>query len=346
MTSAQAKSKFAGALLGTFVGDALGMPVEGWSAERIAFMLGSLDEMKSAAPWLRFYSALYGLLTDPKNVLGPVRLGRGTYTDDTQMMIGVAESLAACGGFDGADMARRFVENFDPRRGYGPGAKKAIYGLREGIAWDRVGDLLFGGSGSYGNGGAMRVAPIGIFYHDDPNELRRVAELSASITHTHPLGKEGASLQAFAVACAFRHDGTHGFSPAEFLNGLRAFARTDPDAFPRRLTTVDELLHAQPTVAEVADALGNDITAQGSVATALYAFLSHSHSFKEAVAYAVSLGGDTDTIGAMTGAIAGAFHGVEAIPSDWLEALEAGPKGRDYVGQLAEALYNKRFSLA
>jgi poly(ADP-ribose) glycohydrolase ARH3 len=239
-------------------------------------------------------------------------------------------------------MARRFVENFDPRRGYGPGAQKAIAGLRRGIPWNEIGDLLFGGSGSFGNGGAMRVAPIGVLYHDNLTELRRVAEFSASITHTHPLGKEGAALQACAVACAVRRESNDPFSSTEFVAELCTFTRTEPGTFLQRLSTVTELLARQSTVLEAADALGNDITAQGSVATAIYAFLSHTHSFKESVAYAVSLGGDTDTIGAMTGAIAGAFHGVESIPVEWLDALENEGKGRDYIRQLAEALYAQR----
>lgn len=335
------KSKFIGALLGTFVGDALGMPVEGWSPQRIARTFGALTDLHSATLFVRAYSAIFGLLADPKNMFSGVRLGRGAYTDDTQMMIGVAESLAACGGFDGADMARRFVENFDPRRGYGPGAMKAIGGLRQDIPWDEIGTRLFGGSGSFGNGAAMRVAPVGVFYYDDAVELHRVAELSASITHTHPLGKEGAALQAFAVACAMRREPGATFDAHGFLDELRAFVPPDCAQFQEKLTNIGDLLAQQPTVLEVVNALGNGVEIFNSVPAAIYAFLSHADSFKDAVVYAVSLGGDTDTIGAMTGAIAGAFHGVEAIPQEWLDALENGEKGRDYVWQLAEALHAK-----
>ncbi|MCS6862455.1 MAG: ADP-ribosylglycohydrolase family protein, partial [Abditibacteriales bacterium] len=326
------ESKFIGALLGTFVGDALGMPVEGWSPQRIARTFGALSDLRSATPFVRVYRAIFDLLADPKNLLGGARLGRGTYTDDTQMMIGVAESLADCGGFDGADMARRFVENFDPRRGYGPGAMKAIGGLRRGIPWNVVGTQLFGShGGSFGNGAAMRVAPVGAFYYDDAAELRRVAELSASITHTHPLGKEGAALQAFAVACAVRREPGASFDALSFLDELRHFVQPDCAVFQEKLARIGDLLTRQPTVWEVVNALGNGVEIFNSVPTAIYAFLSHADSFKDAVVYAVSLGGDTDTIGAMTGAIAGALHGVEGIPSEWLNALENGEKGRDYV---------------
>ena len=255
------------------------------------------------------------------------------------MMIGVAESLAAIGGFDGPDMARRFAENFEGHRGYGPGGYSAMLALRGGAAWDQAATRLFGGSGSYGNGAAMRVAPVGVFFQDAPAELRRVAELSASITHTHPLGKEGAALQAFAVACATQRKPQDMFDADDFLRDLRAFVQND--VYERKLDEIAELLARQPRTAEVVRILGNDLSAPLSVPAALYAFLAHPHSFAEAVSYAVRLGGDADTIGAMTGAIAGAFHGAEAIPPDWLAALENGEKGRDYVRHLGDSLFEK-----
>lgn len=341
MTDERLKAKFVGALLGTFAGDALGMPVEGWSAERIARTFGQVEDLRSAAVWLRGYSALSGLLTDPAHALSSVRLGRGRYTDDTQMMIGIAESLVGCGGFDVADMARRFVDNFDPRRGYAAGAMKALRGLRHGLPWNEVGQRLFAGGGSFGNGAAMRVAPVGVLYCHDAGELRRVAELSASITHAHPLGKEGAALQAFAVACAARLEPSQGLDSSEFLRNVRSFVRRDCEEFQRKLCSIAVLLQRQSSATEIADTLGNDVTAHGSVPAALYSFLAHPGSFKDALVCGVSLGGDTDTIGAMAGAIAGAFHGVEAIPRDWMEALENREKGRDYVQRLAEQLWRR-----
>ena len=104
------KDRFIGALLGTFAGDALGSPYEGWNAPAQS-----------------------------------IKMTSGIYTDDTQMMIGIAESLVACGGFDGQDMARRFLENFDPMRGYGSGAFRVMDRLAAGQAWDQAGTLLFRG---------------------------------------------------------------------------------------------------------------------------------------------------------------------------------------------------------
>src|SRR5215212_10257706 len=101
--SEQLRDRFIGALLGTFAGDALGMPVENWPAQRIARTFGTLDHFYDANVWLRGYAFTYGALLNPTGPLrapGRLPLRRGTYTDDTQMMIAVAESLLACRGFD------------------------------------------------------------------------------------------------------------------------------------------------------------------------------------------------------------------------------------------------------
>lgn len=332
------QSSFAGAMLGTFAGDALGMPVENWSARRIAQTFGTLDRMVGASPWLRMYAAAYSVMKAPTQMVPASTLGAGTYTDDTQMMIAVAESLVACRGFDGADMARRFVACYEPRRGYGGGTVRALQALRRGEPWDRVGAQLFDGTGSFGNGAAMRAAPLGLLYHDDPAELRRVAEQASAITHAHPLGREGGVLLAYAVACALQCHKAGGLEPDGFLADLQAFLSPDAAPLRDRLQRVGELLRTQPDVETVVQTLGNRASAITSVPAALYAVLAHPDSFRDAVVYAVSLGGDTDTIGAMAGAVAGACHGVEAIPEEWLAALENGPKGRDHVRKLAEDL--------
>ncbi len=95
------------------------------------------------------------------------------------MMIGVAESLIEDKGFNGKHMAYTFIKNFDPSRGYGLGLPIVFRWISSGEAWDKVSEKLFGGEGSFGNGSAMRVAPIGCFYHDDPDKLRKIAYKSS-----------------------------------------------------------------------------------------------------------------------------------------------------------------------
>ena len=298
-------SKFLGSFMGTAVGDALGAPFEGW------YRVG-IEEIKSAA--------------EKRRIL--------TYTDDTHMMIGVAQSLIRCRGFDGEDMAQTFVRNYelDPFRGYGPGPPRVFRLIRSGEPWDKAAETLYRG-GSYGNGAAMRIAPIGVFYHDSPDELEEITHKSSQITHAHNLGREGAILQAHAIALATNLEPSSPFSRSGFLARLATYGRED--IYKQRLSKIEALLAEQNKGRIVAE-LGNGIEAFNSVPTAIFSFLLHYDSFSEAVLDAISLGGDTDTIGAMTGAISGAYLGVESIPDTWKEKLEDMP----YIEELAKALWS------
>ena len=298
------KSKFLGALVGTGIGDALGAPFEG--RHRI-----KPEEIEAVA--------------ERQQVL--------TYTDDTHMMIGVAESLIRNKGFDGADVAHTFTKNYElePWRGYGPGLPRIFRLIRDGVAWDEAAQRLYHG-GSYGNGSAMRAAPIGVFYHDSPATLREVAHQSSQITHAHQLGKEGAALQAYAIALVTSLEPRLDLARGDFLAKLLSYMQDG--IYLEKLSRVDMLL-SQPDRDRVIIELGNGIEAFNSVPTAIFSFLSHPHSFSQAVSYAVSLGGDTDTIGAMTGAISGAYLGFESIPDRWRSKLE----NRPYIEELARKLW-------
>ncbi len=293
------RSKFVGCLVGSAVGDALGSSFEGsW-----------VPEVK-----LEDFS--------------------GRWTDDTHMMIGLAESLIENEGFDGRHMAETFVKNHDrePWRGYGPGPPRVFSWIKSGVPWNEAAKRLYGGAGSYGNGAAMRVAPVGVFYYDDPERLRAVAYGQSQITHTHQLGMEGAALQAYAVALATDADSSSRLDSFDFLSRLKVFTRNK--VYREKLEKVEELLN-ETNRRRVARELGNGVTAHNSVPTAIHSFLRCKHSFKESVLYAISLGGDIDTIGAMTGAISGAYHGADAIAERWKSKLES----RDYIERLAERLW-------
>lgn len=289
-----------GALLGTFVGDALGMPFEGAPPGAIPVELEMIE----------------------------ARLGRGTYTDDTEMMIVLAESLLADGSVQQQPLARRFLERHDPRRGYGAGTLNVFAQWRDGIPVDGAARAVFGGRGSIGNGAAMRIAPVGVRFADDPGWVVEQARRSAMVTHAHPLGIDGAVAQAAAVAAAMRGE--------DVVAAARNAVQTDD--MRRQLDAVTELLSAPPAdPARVAEALGNGSTAPESVPGAIYA-ACHVDDVRVAVSFAVRCGGDTDTIGAMAGAVAGARHGWTTIPSSWIEALEDADYGRSHVEGLAARL--------
>jgi len=178
----------------------------------------------------------------------------------------------------------------------------------------------------------MRIAPIGVFYHDDPTMLREIAYKSSQITHAHKLGKEGAALQGYAIALATNLEPQATFDQSGFLARLTDF--TEETVYQEKLEKIKVLL-SQPDRAKAAMELGNGIEAFNFVPATIYSFLIHPDSFAQAILNAVSLGGDTDTIGAMTGAISGAYLGIESIPKSWEGKLE----NRAYLKELAERLW-------
>jgi poly(ADP-ribose) glycohydrolase ARH3 len=274
----------AGALLGTFVGDALGMPYEGLAAAAVPSRLEMIE----------------------------ARRGKGTYTDDTEMMIVLAEA---------------FLERCDPARGYGAGTLEVLALWRQGVPVDAAARRLFDGEGSLGNGAAMRIAPIAVLFADSPDELRAQAERSALLTHAHPLAVDAAIAQAAAIAAALRGE--------DIVAAARTAARRPTTR--RRLDEAAALIGSDLGPAAVGERLGNSATGHESVPTAIFAAASHM-GFEEAVSFAVRCGGDTDTLGAMAGALAGAAYGAASIPARWLDALENGHRGRRYVERLSGAL--------
>jgi len=304
MHKGKLKSKFLGCLIGAAIGDGLGAWREG---RRIA----EKEDIASLAE----------------------RVEELAYTDDTHMTIGVVESLIQSRGFDGEHMAQTFIKNYEaePWRGYGPGPPRVFRMIKSGEPWDSAANKIYRG-GSFGNGSAMRVAPIGLLYSNNPAKLREIAYKSSSITHSHELGKEGAALQAYAVALALNTPSDEEIDREAFLLKLQNFAQTQ--LYKEKIANTKELLGEQDR-ARVVAVLGNGIEALNSVPTAIYCFLKQPKSYKDSVIYAISLGGDTDTIASMAGAILGAYLGIEAIPQEWRLKLE----NKAYIEDLAEKLW-------
>ena len=297
---AKRAERAAGALLGTFVGDALGMPFEGRNHRTIP--------------------------TEPE--LEDARLGRGTYTDDTQMMIALAASLLACDGVDAEHLAAAFLAAYDPDRGYGRGTVEVFDLWRSGVPVAEAATRPFRGTGSRGNGAAMRIAPVGVRFAFDRDRLVHEAAASARVTHAHPVGVDAAVVQAAAVGAAMVGE--------DHLDVALEVAATDE--LRTALDQAATLARAGDTSpAQVHRAIGSSSDACTSVAASLCSAALYA-GFEDAVRAAVRMGGDTDTTAAMTGAVVGAREGVGAIPSRWLAALEDGPQGASYVAELARGL--------
>ncbi len=258
----------------------------------------------------------------------------GRYGPATEMTAAVAASFAAFPEFSGPDMAQRLVEGATQQRGYGQGTAAALARLQAGELWNHAGTGA-GARVSFGNGAALRAAPVGLLYGHDVEMLRWVAEEAAGITHQHALGVEGAVLQAVAVAVALAGRG-RPLSPPGFL--LTVGAEAQLREFRSHYEGAAQLADRPPAQRRVVDKLGNGQTALGSVVTAAYCFALHSESFEDTVAAAFALGGNAGGIAAMAGAISGAYLGVARIPERWLAGLEPRPVSRDLLAGIGTKL--------
>ncbi len=261
------------------------------------------------------------------------------YTDDTAMALGLAESIIACNGTVRAQhLGETFRKNYEqePWRGYGPGPPSIFRTVKQSDTdYLSVAQNLYRGQGSMGNGAAMRIAPLGVFFAGS-DDLPEMASLSARVTHAHPLGQDGAVVLASAISLATQSDRDDGFSTQQFVRALSESASTDE--FRDALQRVQRLLQGGADREQAAAELGTDVLIHRSVPYAIYCFLNNPHSFEAALLDAILVPGDRDTIGAMTGGVAGAYLGQEAIPKGWLERLE----NRSRVEELASKLHEIR----
>ena len=262
------------------------------------------------------------------------RLKKLRYTDDTAMAIGLAESLIKKGCLDQHDLGETFRYNYErePWRGYASGPP-TIFSIvkRSGSTYAETAKSLFGGTGSLGNGAAMRIAPLGLFFHDSP-DLYKKACVSAAVTHTHPVGKDGAAVQARAVSCAVNLDPKEAFQYTSFMDTLIDSSLTPQ--IGKKLLQVQKLINIQSAPSFAAEQLGKTVAVHESMPFALFSFLRHPTSFEDCLFCATLHGGDRDTLGAMACAISGAYLGIELIPQSWREKLE----NRSYIEDLAVRL--------
>ena len=171
-----------GCLLGGTCGDILGAAVEGSSARDIR--------------------ELYGEIRD----FAVIGRGFGCYTDDTQMTVALTASLVECGRVDAAHASAKYAEFYESWRGYGGAAHRVMLLLKDGGDYRGTGRLQFP-EGSFGNGGAMRIAPVGLAYrHADDEALLEAVEDALLCTHVHPEAIDGALVQAKAVGLAATTD--------------------------------------------------------------------------------------------------------------------------------------------
>ena len=304
-----ARVKFRGVMIGSALGDALG---------ELAFRYRNKNRLLAAVA--------------ERDML--------TYTDDTAMAIALAESLATVGDIDEERLGDKFREHFtrEPWRGYGPGPPAIFkHVAASGSSYAQAARVLYGGQGSLGNGAAMRIGPLALHFFDCP-ELYDKAEKSARVTHAHAVGIDGAAVQARAIALALTSKSGETLNAQSFVQDLIAFARTS--LIRTKLEKVLSLIKADTTPADAAADLGLSVAVHESMPFSLYCFLRCPRHFEDCLLCAILNGGDRDTMGAMAGAISGAYLGAQAIPATWLSKLE----NRRHIEALAQKIFELRFN--
>lgn len=270
------------ALLGLSVGDALGEQLADHAADARAHCL-------PPGPW--------------------------PWTDDTEMACSVWHVLDCHGNVDSAVLASSFAAHYDPARKYGRSVDRMMAAVSRGADLRVLAAETFNGSGSWGNGGAMRVAPLGAYFHGDPARAASEAAESARVTHTHPEGVAGAI--AVAVAAAVPSSG------ADLLREVLAY--TPPGDVHNGVSHAVSLLGARAEDAAAELGTGARISAPDTVPLALWVAATHSADYEEAIWTAASVAVDVDTVCAIVGGIVATRVGEQGIPAAWRAAAEPLP---------------------
>jgi len=305
--------KITGALLGTAVGDALGLPREGLSRRRALKLCGDRPLRH------RFI------------------FGRGMLSDDTEHACMAAQALLASRGEPG-----KFARSLAWRlrgwilalpAGVGFGTLRAIIKLWLGFPPGKSGVY------SAGNGPAMRAPLLGVCAGGEPQRTVELVRASTRLTHTDPRAEEGALAVALAASHGARH-GAEGLDAAAFLEELRR--HLSGEELLESLKVLEEHLGRGAAAQEFADKLGLGKGVGGyinhTVPVCLYCWLRHKDDFRAALEEVILLGGDADTTGAIVGGLAGATLGAQAIPAEWLSGIVEWPRSVGWMRRLAQRL--------
>ncbi|WP_337174333.1 ADP-ribosylglycohydrolase family protein [Paludisphaera sp.] len=344
-----------GCLLGLAVGDALGAPLEGLTAQQIRTHYGKVrNYVDGVQAWKR----------------KPYRWRmRGLYSDDTQQALALCDVMLRRGAVDQGELAGLYLAMADAEgpflgahRGVGRSFRQVVADLRMGVSPRWSGQI------KPGIGAAMRIAPVGLF-HDDPAELlvpvmeasltthRDVRSLAGALAVAHGVRRMAAGeardpgLLLWLAADVARDEARMAAAGyADVVTAVDTHGRAVSKALAHAETLLDQPRErALPAMAEEANRHGAEPDCKrptmgfppACIPACLYVLLT-TDSFEEAMLEMINLGGDADTTGAILGAMAGAHYGVDAIPGRWLDGLQ----NRDGVERRALAIAGRPADLA
>ncbi|MFC9468666.1 ADP-ribosylglycohydrolase family protein [Streptomyces coelicoflavus] len=286
---------------------------------------GRLDRALSSLRGLSVGDALGSQFFVPANypLLGRRELPPGTWqwTDDTEMACSVVSVLAGHHRIDQDALALSFARHHDFDRGYGPAVNRLLRLVREGGDWRELAAALFNGQGSWGNGAAMRIAPLGAWYADDPEQATHQAEISAYPTHQHREAVVGAMAVAAAAALAADPAGPPGAHA--LLDGVIALVpKSAVGAGLRRAR--DMLDYGDAATVAAVLGCGRRTTAHDTVPFALWSAARALGEYETAFWTTAQVGGDVDTTCAIVGGVVAAGK-AGAPPAEWAARVEALP---------------------
>jgi ADP-ribosylglycohydrolase len=314
------KEKFIGCIYGLAIGDALGYPVEFVSLSQIRRILGEQGVTG------------FESLENPEiaeNTGHPI----GSYSDDTQMSMATAKGLIESKTNDLDELMGNISKEYvawaaSPENNRSPGSTcmAGIKNLKNGKSWKDSG--VPGGEGC---GAAMRTAPIGLCYYDGIHRLAEVAKAASECTHGDKTASAAGVGTAYLVAQAIR-----AYKPEEILANFAEFSRTLDAKLNKKIDQVRQVLDYKNSEKAIQE-LGEGWKGDEALALGLYCFMKHPYDFKKAVLMGVNTNGDSDSIACITGAISGAYNGVNRIPQEWINKVE----NKELLKQTAEELYKK-----
>jgi ADP-ribosyl-[dinitrogen reductase] hydrolase len=284
MNNLDIKNKLEGFIVGMAIGDTLGAIQEGLSKEKKENKYGYITDYLVLKHHEKGYRPPY------------------SYTDDTQLALLTIDSFIQKKRIDPDDIAKRLIQVKSKLRGAGRGTKKAIENLNSGI------NYTVSGQERPGNSPALRCSPLGIIFIKDHRKINSEVKRLAKITHINTKSIAAASLTSHCVNYLF----TNG-NLDNILSVLSERIRDIDEDFYKKIKKLDKF--------QSLEEIGTSSYALESVPSSLYLFLNYSNDIRKGMLRAVNSGGDSDSIGALTGAFYGAFKGYTNFPLNWKTKL-------------------------
>ncbi len=310
------KSKFRGIILGTAVGDSIGLPAEGISPSRARKLF-------------------------PGRWRHRLLINKGMVSDDTDHTVFVAQSLLTHP--DSVDLFMKRLSRC---------LRWWLLSLPPGIGFATLRSILRSwligpsrsGVYSAGNGPAMRSAPIGAFFALSSERLNDYVQASTRLTHTDPRAFTGAKAVALITGWSIRDNLEERPELEDFLDVLEQAGSQDPE-WKTVIDSISAAYHRQLSVKQFAESLGLSKGITGyvyhTVPVVVYAWYLHFGSFEDTLSSVLNCGGDSDTTGAISGALAGSVTGEGGIPADWVKGLYDWPRGVTILRAIADQLAEK-----